>query len=596
MKIYPEIQCEFFGLVPCVLLSVLISGHTATAITPEQSEPRTAWWREARFGIFIHWGIYAVPADATDLKGKQGITGAEWYLFNKRMQVNEYEKFAPQLNPVKFDAKAWVKMAKDSGAKYIVFTAKHHDGFGMFGSRVTDWDVIDRSPLKRDPLKELAAECRKSGIRLCVYYSIMDWHHTDYLPRRPWEKNVRPAVGAHLSRYIDYMKGQLKELLTNYGPIGVLWFDGDWEHTSNELRSKEVNAFVRSLQPNILINNRNKLSEDFSTPEKFVPVKSLAVGQLWETCMPMNDTWGYAANDTNWKSAETIIRNWIDSASKGGNFLLNVGVTAPGAFPSESVERLARVGAWMEVNKSSIYGTSKGPFRRLPFNGRTTSTSNTLYIHVFDWPSQGLRLVGLKTPITGARVLAENLELGTKISRTTIDGTNVPVLEIDRPPRLDPAATVIELRLSGPPEVKEPEWAPTPPRSDGSLMLNAAEAEVRGEDVGYMASGLSDYIGGWASTQDFSIWVLDIPAARRYRVEAVYACPAENAGSEFTVGLESGAKLTGKIQTTAHWHDFQVRGLGELPLPAGRQRLVLRLKSVTQNPAMHLRQVILVPE
>jgi alpha-L-fucosidase len=390
------------------------------------------------------------------------------------------------------------------------------------------------------------------------------------------------------------MKGQLQELLTNYGPLGVLWFDGDWEHTAEELRSQEVNAFIRSLQPQILINNRNRLPEDFSTPEQFVPAKSLAVGRLWESCMTMNDTWGYAANDSNWKSAETLIRNLIDSASKGGNYLLNVGPTALGEFPPESVERLARIGAWMKVNGASIYGTTKSPFRRLSFNGRATTKGDTLYLHVFEWPAEGLRLVGLKTPVAAALALAGNEKLRTEASTTKLEGVELPLLEVSRPKQLDPAATVIEFELAGPLEVQEPEPL-VRPAADGSLTLSAAEAEVHGESAEYQAHGLRDYIGRWSNTQDSATWALQVPSARRYRVDVVYACPAENAGSEMALGLEGGVPITGKVEATANWHDFQPRTLGELELPAGRQRFIVRLQSVTRASAMNLHQVKLTP-
>ncbi|MGC8835044.1 MAG: alpha-L-fucosidase, partial [Armatimonadota bacterium] len=220
------------GLLLIIALAQILSTAAAQTAreTREQFLARTKWWREAKFGMFIHWGIYAVPADCTDLRGNKGI--AEWYMSNKQMQVKDYEKFAAQFNPVKFDARKWVKTAKDAGMKYIVITSKHHDGFCMFDSKLTDYCITKATPFKRDPMKELAAECRRQGIKLGFYYSIMDWHHPDYLPRRPWEQNVRPAAGADLNRYIEYMKGQLRELLTNYGPIAILWFDGGWEHNA----------------------------------------------------------------------------------------------------------------------------------------------------------------------------------------------------------------------------------------------------------------------------------------------------------------------------------------------------------------------------
>ncbi|MFB3920734.1 MAG: alpha-L-fucosidase [Terriglobia bacterium] len=430
------------GLIPTV-----VSAQTAHE-TPEQFARRTAWWRESKFGMFIHWGLYAVPADSTDLKGKKA--NAEWYFSNQRKQVRDYEKFAAQFNPVKFDAAKWVKTARDAGMKYIVITSKHHDGFCMFDSKLTNYCITKATPYKRDPMKDLAAECRRQGIRLCFYHSIMDWHHSDYLPRRKWEAQTRPADGADLNRYIEYMKGQLRELLTNYGPVGILWFDGAWEHNARELHSREVNTLVRSLQPDILINDRDQLPEDYATPEQEIPANALPGGRLWETCMTINDTWGYAKNDTNWKSAQDLVRKLIDIASKGGNFLLNVGPTAEGEFPAAINERLAQIGAWMNVNGESIYGTTKSPFHKLPFKGRVTAKGNSLYLHVFEWPSQGLTLTGVQGTVTTARALEGN----EKLEATSQAGAPA-VLHISKPRKLDPIATVVEVRFAAAPGIKE---------------------------------------------------------------------------------------------------------------------------------------------
>ena len=581
------------------VLAIVLACATGAAAQPageteKQFEQRTEWWREARFGMFIHWGIYSVPADATDLEGKPRI--AEWYFSNKQMQVKDYEKFAAQFNPVKFNAKKWVQMAKDAGMKYIVITSKHHDGFCMFDSNLTDYTIVKGTPFKRDPMKELAEECRKQGIKFCFYHSIMDWHHPDYLPRRPWENDTRPADGADLNRYIDYMKGQLKELLVNYGPIGVLWFDGGWEHSAEELRSAEVNAFIRSLQPAILINNRNRLPEDFSTPEQFVPAKSMAVGRLWETCMTMNDTWGYATNDTNWKSSETLIRKLIDSAGKGGNFLLNVGPTAAGEFPPESIERLAAIGKWMKANGESIYATTKGPFQHLGFDGRATTKDTTVYLHVFAWPDKGLKVTGLKTKVLSADTLASGESLHFLSTTATVDGSEFPVLEISKPQRLDPAATVIELRLAGPPVVDEPEPV-VAADADGSFVLKAAEADIHGTTAQYEVSGLHDYIGEWTNPRDYVTWALKVSpgeAARRYAVEVTYSCLAEYEGSDFEIEL-GGAKLKGTVASTPATNRYRTEKLGEFQPQAGKQTLAVRVTQIQNGPAMSLHQVRLVP-
>jgi len=435
-----------------LLLTIVgCTSHRQTAATqpaPSQTlAQRTEWWRDAKFGMFIHWGIYSVPADCTKKDGKRSI--AEWYLSNKEMQVKDYEKFASQFNPVDFDARQWVRIAKNAGMRYIVITSKHHDGFCMFDSKLTDYTITKATPFKRDPLKELADACEKEGITLCFYHSIMDWHHPDYLPRRKWETGVRDAGAANLNHYIDYMKGQLTELLTHYGRIGIIWFDGGWEHNEQELRSAEVNAMIRKLQPDIIINDRNKLKEDYDTPEQFIPAEALAEGRLWETCMTMNDTWGYARNDQNWKSSEVIIRDLIDIAHKGGNFLLNVGPTDRGVIPQASVERLANVGRWMDANGESIYGTTKSPWKTMDFDGRCTVKDNCLYLHVFNWPSYGIHLKGLRTPIKSAYLLDGHKDV-LVITDPNHDITLGP------PARLDPVATVVKVVLDGPIEVDAP--------------------------------------------------------------------------------------------------------------------------------------------
>lgn len=376
-------------------------------------ERRMTWFHEARFGMFIHWGLYAIVGGVW--KGKDANGAGEWLLTNAQIPVAEYEPLQQQFNPVKFSAKEWVKTAKDAGMRYIVITSKHHDGFCLWDSKLTDWDVMG-TPFKRDILKELARECQKQKVRLCFYHSIMDWHHPDYLPRRGWDK--RPTAEANFNRYIEYMKGQLKELLTGYGPIGIAWFDGEWEGTWTHEKGKDLYQFVRSLQPNIIVNNRvdkgrqgmagmtkGDFAGDYGTPEQEIPANGFGEGVDWESCMTLNDTWGFKFKDTHWKSTETLLRNLIDCASKGGNYLLNVGPTPEGTFPQPIVERLGQMGHWLKANGEAIYGTKASPFARpLPW-GRVTQKGNKLYLHVFDTHQSVISLPGLKTKVKSARTL-----------------------------------------------------------------------------------------------------------------------------------------------------------------------------------------------
>ncbi|MCI0499877.1 MAG: family 20 glycosylhydrolase [Planctomycetales bacterium] len=424
--------------------------------TKEQFDRRIDWWRLARFGMFIHWGLYAVPGGEWD-----GQTGhGEWILTTAQIPIQRYEQFAGQFNPVLFDAAQWVRMAREAGMKYIVITSKHHDGFCLFDSKVARYDVMDAAPFKRDILKELADECKKQGVRLCFYYSIMDWNHPDYLPRRDWED--RPAEGADFDRYVAYMKAQLKELIERYDP-GVLWFDGEWEHTWNHERGVDLYNYVRTLKPDIIVNNRvdtgrggmegihdaRKYAGDFGTPEQQIPATGIQ-GYDWETCMTMNQHWGWNKNDKMFKSGTDLIQKLVDIASKGGNFLLNVGPKEDGMFPQESIDRLREIGRWMSTNGESIYGTSASIFSELDW-GRSTTRGNTLYLHVFDWPAEGrLWVPGLITE-AGQAVLLSAPDQPLEVEHVN-DGVYLRLPQ----KAVDPAVSVIRLTFDQTPRVISP--------------------------------------------------------------------------------------------------------------------------------------------
>jgi alpha-L-fucosidase len=561
--------------------------------TPAQFARRTKWWREARFGMFIHWGVYAVPADSTKGLG-------EWYMHNTRMQVKDYERFVPQFNPVRFNARQWVKVAKDAGMKYIVITSKHHDGFAMFDSQVSDYTIVKATPFKRDVMKELARECQKQGIKLCFYYSIMDWHHPDYLPRRDWEKETRPAAGADFDRYVTYMKAQLKELVTQYGPLGVLWFDGEWENTWNHERGKDLYQYVRSLQPNILINNRvdkgragmagmttdAKYAGDFGTPEQEVPPQGFQDDRLWETCMTLNDTWGYARNDHNWKSVEQLIHTLVDVAHKGGNLLLNVGPTDLGEFTPETLDRLSKMGDWMKKNGKAIHGTTKSPFKKLPSYLRCTRKGNTLFLHVFRWPESGtLTVPGLKTAVRAASVLAT----GTPVTVTTAPEG----IQLERPVAPDSYATVIELRLAGPPEIADA-VATTQANPDGRYTLTAEEATLHGSAIRLEAKGGQQNIGFWTNREDTVEWSLQVRQARRYQVEIEYACAPESAGSAITVQVGE-TRLTAQVESTGGWETFRTLTLPAPIRVSGRTVVRVVPQTMPHGAVMNLRRITLRP-
>jgi alpha-L-fucosidase len=429
--------------------------------TKEQFEARMGWFRDARFGMFIHWGLYSVAAG--EWNGKPVNSAGEWIQENGKIPTSDYEKLLPQFNPVKYNARQWVGIAKNAGMKYIVITSKHHDGFCLWDSKLTDWDIMS-SPFHRDALKELSQACKDAGIRLCFYHSIMDWHHPDWGTRRAW--NDKATGEPNMDRYVEYMKGQLKELLTGYGPIGILWFDGEWEKAWTHERGVDLYNYVRSLQPKIIINNRigkarsgmagmdqgEKRVGDYGTPEQEIPPTGFGSGVYWESCMTMNDTWGYKKNDQNWKSTTQLVRNLIDCASKGGNYLLNVGPTGEGLIPEASVQRLAEIGQWMKANHDAIDQTSASPFKKLSFDGRCTTKGKKLYLHVFSWPADGLKVAGLKTPVKRARLLDGGQRLDVQLGGSP-DTAAPKILLIEKPAKIDPLATVIELTLAEKPEV-----------------------------------------------------------------------------------------------------------------------------------------------
>ena len=439
------------------------------------------WWREARFGMFIHWGLYAVPSG----EWGQGTDHGEWIYTTAQIPIPKYEEFLQQFNPVKFDAEAWVKMAKDAGMKYIVITSKHHDGFALFDSEVSDYDIM-ATPFKRDIMKELAEACRKYGIKMCWYHSIMDWHHPDYLPRRGWED--RSAEGADFDRYVDYLHEQVTELLTNYGDIGVMWFDGEWESTWSPKYGESLYELCLRLQPDVIVNNRVTVGRagmqdanregvgDFGTPEQHIPAEGIQ-GLDWETCMTMGRHWGYNKRDT-FKSPRELVRNLIDIASKGGNYLLNVGPRPDGTFPDESVAILKNYAEWMNVNGEGIYGTQASPLGALDW-GRCTAKQVDgkwrLYLHVFDWPSDGKLVVPL---IGNDSSEAWMLDGGARLTSTVV-GNDI-VISV---PQITDAgdATVVVLELDEKPIVYK---APT----------IAAESDIFIESVSVQIEASSDQL------------------------------------------------------------------------------------------------------
>lgn len=431
--------------------------------TKAQRDARMGWWRDAKFGMFVHWGVYSVPAGYYDGKPIGGI--GEWIMNKGKIPMAEYQKFAKQFTADKFDAAQFVATAKNAGMKYIVITSKHHDGFAMFDTKVNGWNIVQATPFKRDPLKELAEECRKQGIKLGFYYSqAQDWNNGGSANGGKWDK----AQEHSMDDYIDKTAiPQIKEILTNYGPDtpAVVWWDTPTDMTKE--RAARIDAVIQRLRPGLIQNNRlgGGSKGDTETPEQHIPAQGYP-GRDWESCMTLNDTWGFKKDDQHWKSTETLIRNLCDIASKGGNYLLNVGPDSHGDIPAESVKRLAEVGAWMKVNGEAIYGTTATPFgeelgkpteavdgygkKRPASSGkvwRATQKPGHVYLIIFQWPKDGKFIVpAFAHTITEANLLADPPAYGF-IPKLTVSQNDNGVTVSGLPEKApDAIASVIDLK------------------------------------------------------------------------------------------------------------------------------------------------------
>jgi len=413
------------------------------SVSKEERERRMAWWREAKFGMFIHWGLYAIPAGMWKGKLIPGI--GEWIQFRARIPVKEYEKLAKHFNPVKFNAEEWVKVAKDAGMKYIVITAKHHDGFCMFHTELTDYNIVDATPFKRDPMKELAEACRKEGLKFGFYYSqLLDWHHPDGAGN-DWDYDPNKK---NFTRYLEeYVKPQLRELLTNYGPIAVIWFD---IYSPTPEIARDLRAWVHKFQPDTIVSGRidpgrwdRGIGDYMERGDNEIPEKKIE--EDWETPGTINDTWGFKSYDHNWKSSGVIIQKLVDIVSKGGNYLLNVGPTAEGVIPEPSVRILREVGAWLKKNGESIYGAKASPIDTCPDDPyKFTAKPGKLYVHVLAWPWDGeLRLTGIKNEVDKAYFLADQTCEALKFKQ---ENEEVKLYLGEKP--LDPIDNVVVLEMS----------------------------------------------------------------------------------------------------------------------------------------------------
>lgn len=555
------------------------------------AESRMEWFSNAKFGMFIHWGPYSRLAG--EWKGKKvgNDRNSEWIMNFLQIPRDEYRLQARDFNPVGFNAKEWVELAGEAGMKYLVFTAKHHDGFAMYDSEVSDYNICDWTEFSVDPLRELSSACRENGIRFGFYYSQREDWDEPFAYGNTWDFDFDPEQDLETfeKKYLETKaKPQLRELLTKFGPVDLIWFDRGL-YTQEEAR--DLRRLVGGLQPDCLVNGRignynSELVGDFQElNDNGMPASGIE--EYWETPQTLNDTWGYSRFDHNWKGPEEVIQRLVEIVSKGGNYLLNIGPDGLGFIPDASREVLRETGNWMRLNGESIYGTRASPLEAMAW-GFCTRKENHLYLHITDWPEDGkLEVTGLLNSINSACPLAEpEKKLGI-----SSDGS-YPVIDI-RGIKRDKYVTVLKLEMNGEIQVAQPVVSRS---ADGSYLLNYEAAITRGKAVKRFNRKGSYHISGWESPDDSVSWNLKEPKPGSYRLGITYAALPSWAGLKFRI--EAGETvLEAETVPTGDWYDYKTFHLGTVTLDAGEgQALVINPVSAVPNLFMYLKEIILEPE
>jgi alpha-L-fucosidase len=556
------------------------------------SEQRLEWFREAKFGMFIHWGPYSLLAGEWNGRTIQVGRNAEWIMKFLTIPVNEYREIAHDMNPVKFNAHEWVKLAKATGMKYIVITAKHHDGFAMYKSEVSPYNIVDWTPFKRDPLKELAQACAQEGIIFGVYYSHReDWDHpggygNDWDYDNDWGQDFynREKFEHYLE---EKAKPQIRELLTHYGPLGLVWFD---RGMYTQEQGEEFVRLVRQHQPSALINSRvghynQELLGDFQEmADKGIPPGGL--DEYFQTPQTLNETWGYSKFDTLWKDPETVIRQLVQVVSLGGNYLLNIGPEGNGEIPDRTIKIFAKVGSWLERNAESIYGTRANPFGELDW-GYCTVKENKLYLFVRDWPVDNeLSLTGLQNSVTSAYLL---IDKSVKLTVVHADNKTRIILPSKVP---DDPITVLVLETDGTPKV-DPQMVLQD--ETGKMEFNYLTAITSGKTKTRFNRKGGFHVSKWTAPEDAAEWVVFVNKPGKFKVDITYAANNEWGGMPFEISIgESHIKKT--VIPTGNLFEFQEFPIGFIALSeAGKYTLTMRPKASGENYLMYLRSINLKP-
>ncbi len=537
--------------------------------TTHKHTDRLQWFRDARFGLFMHWGPYSQ------------LRRGEWVKVRDRIPDADYTRMASGWRAEAYDPDVWARTAVAAGMRYVVLTTKHCDGFCLFPTATTDFCAPRRGP-GRDLIEPYVAACRRHGLKVGFYFSLCDWHHPDFVDHydptdvAAWSKPMPDP--AAMARYVDLHHRQVRELMTQYGPVDLLWFDGNYLGPQ-AMRSAELVAMVRSLQPQIVINDRSGLPEDYATPEGVLSPS--APSRTWELCDSTHIGWGIEADDPAlYSTAQDLVGRLADCAGAGGNFLLNVGPQADGLFPPRVNEQLREVGQWLGRHGDAIYGTVAGPTGRQSW-GVTTQRDETVYAISFEGV-RTLRVPGWQSRIRDARLIDGGAPVGFRQGTAGLD------LEL---PRLDPMATVVALTLAEPPVVRPGLPAS---ESDGRIVLTANRAQITGTKLYCNCDALGGRLCFWSEAADTARWQFEAPVAGRFAVQVEYSNIPAAAGSRFAVAV-TGGRIEAVAQSSGSWLRFRRDDVGELDLAAGEQTLILTPVNMGAGGLMCLRRIVLTP-